>query len=166
MPPFGPTTGVAPHGLASRQRTFPYTHPTIQKIAVIGAGAWGTALAITAARAGREVSLWAREAEVVEQIRNHRENKVFLPNQTLPEGIRAEQRIGDALRDADAALLVVPSQFLRATCRAMAPMIGRGMPVVICAKGVERDSGCCCPRSSKRRCRDTRWRSCRAHLRA
>jgi len=115
--------------------------PSAAHLAVIGGGAWGTALALTAARAGRRVALWVREAPVVARIRSHRENHVFLPGHVLPDAIRAEHALDAALRGADAALLVVPSQFLRATCRAMAGTIAPGLPLVICAKGIEHGTG-------------------------
>src|SRR5262245_46879529 len=84
----------------------------ISHVGVVGGGAWGTALAQAAAKAGRQVTLWAREAEVVGQINAARENKTFLPGVSLS---RAIQAVGDirAMADAHALLLVCPAQHLR-----------------------------------------------------
>ncbi|WP_119679306.1 NAD(P)H-dependent glycerol-3-phosphate dehydrogenase [Indioceanicola profundi] len=112
----------------------------MQRIGVIGAGAWGTALAMAAARSGREVTLWAREAEVVESIASRRENTAFLPGIPLEPSIRATGELAEAA-DADALLLVTPAQHLRAGCRALKPHLKPGVPVVICAKGIELDTG-------------------------
>ena len=89
----------------------------INTVAVLGAGAWGTALAAVAARAGRNVVLQAREPEVVKSIREKRENTLFLPNVQLSEKIQVTQSMKEAVCAADAVLLVVPAQFLRATCK-------------------------------------------------
>lgn len=113
----------------------------MQRFAVIGAGAWGTALAITAARAGRAVVLWAREAEAVAAVNDRHENPVFLPGVRLPASIRATGDLAAAVRQADAAILVVPSQFLRAVCRDLSPVLPERLPLVICAKGIERETG-------------------------
>jgi glycerol-3-phosphate dehydrogenase (NAD(P)+) len=110
-------------------------------IAVIGAGAWGTALAISAARAGRKVHLWAREPEVVEAIRAAGENTPFLPDRPVPETVSVSNDMAASVRDAELVLLVVPSQFLRQIAARLEPMLTPGVPVVICAKGIERDTG-------------------------
>jgi len=113
----------------------------IDHIAIVGGGAWGTALAMTAATAGRRVTLWVREAEVALDIRERRENGLFLPGHRLPESIAVETDLALAVRGADAVLLVVPSQFLRPTCEAMGPALKAGTPLVICAKGIEFKTG-------------------------
>jgi glycerol-3-phosphate dehydrogenase (NAD(P)+) len=110
-------------------------------VAVIGAGAWGTALAINAARAGRHVRLWAREPEVVEAIRQNGENTPFLPDRPVPAAVVASNDMAAIVRDADLALLVVPSQFIRAIAATLEPLLPPGVPVVICAKGIERGTG-------------------------
>ena len=109
------------------------------KIAVIGAGAWGTALAEVAARAG-EVTLWAREPEIAAEISVERENAVFLPGIRLDSKIRATSDLSAAAA-AEAVLLVVPAQFLRAVARDMAKFLPVHVPVVLCAKGIEATSG-------------------------
>lgn len=107
-----------------------------ESVGVIGAGAWGTALALAAAQAGRPVVLWARESEVVSQIRDARENPRFLPGVALPPAIAATGNIEEAAA-CDALLVVVPAQHLRATL----PDMPRGKPLVLCAKGIERATG-------------------------
>lgn len=108
----------------------------MKTIGVIGGGAWGTALALTARRAGRDVILWAREPEVVEAVNASRVNPLFLPGIQLDAGLRATGDPAQAV-DADAVLLVSPAQHLRAACRALAPHWRPGVPAVICAKGIE-----------------------------
>ena len=88
------------------------------RIAVIGAGSFGTAMACAARRAGQEVVLWAREAEVAEAINAGRGNPVFLPDIPVESGIAATTDLAAAVRDAEAVLLAVPSQFLRAVAGA------------------------------------------------
>lgn len=112
----------------------------MRRIGVIGAGAWGTALAMAAARAGAEVFLQAREPEVVESINARHENSLFLPGIALDPAIRATASMTDAA-DVDALLLVTPAQHLRAACRALKPDLKPGVPVIICAKGIEIETG-------------------------
>jgi glycerol-3-phosphate dehydrogenase (NAD(P)+) len=110
-----------------------------ERIAVIGAGAWGTALANAAARAGREVTLWARDAKAVAAMTASRESP-RLPGIRLDERIAVTGAIDDARR-ADAILLVVPAQSLRTAARALAAVARKDTPVIACAKGIERDTG-------------------------
>lgn len=113
----------------------------MDRIGVIGAGAWGTALAMAAARAGRQVVLWAREPEVVAAIADRRENTAFLPGHIIDPAIRATGDLAEATA-VDAVLLVTPAQHLRSACRSVKPCLASGVPVVICAKGIELDTGC------------------------
>ncbi|HEX7970061.1 MAG TPA: NAD(P)H-dependent glycerol-3-phosphate dehydrogenase [Stellaceae bacterium] len=112
----------------------------MQRIGIIGGGAWGTALALTARRAGREVVLWAREAEVVAAINRDHANPLFLPGVPLDPAIRATAELGEAVA-ADALLLVAPAQYLRAAATALAPHLAPGVPVLLCTKGIEEKSG-------------------------
>jgi glycerol-3-phosphate dehydrogenase (NAD(P)+) len=112
-----------------------------QRIAVIGAGAWGTALALVACRAGRDVTIAARDKDVVDAINKTHRNRLFLPGVTLDDGIRATTDAGAAAAQAEAVLLAAPAQHLRSVCAALAPHVAAGRPVVLCAKGVERGSG-------------------------
>ena len=110
-------------------------------LAVIGAGAWGTALAQTFARTGHEVRLWARETEVVASIARDRENPLYLPGQTLAETIRASTDLDASLTGADLVFLVIPAQFLRETLAKAIPFLKDGATLIICAKGIEKSSG-------------------------
>jgi glycerol-3-phosphate dehydrogenase (NAD(P)+) len=98
---------------------------------VIGGGAWGTALAQVAARAGLSVTLQAREAEVVDQIRRTGENALFLPGIALDRGVTATGDMAD-LAEADLILAVAPAQHLRAALTAFAPYARPGQPVLLC----------------------------------
>ncbi|BCW87209.1 Glycerol-3-phosphate dehydrogenase [NAD(P)+] [Alphaproteobacteria bacterium SO-S41] len=106
---------------------------------MVGAGAWGTALALTALRAGRRVSLWAREDEVRQSIRTKGENTPFLPGVALPGTLELLDSAAAAAA-ADAILLVPPAQHVRATLGALAGALRPRQPVVICAKGLEKVS--------------------------
>ena len=107
-----------------------------QRIAVIGAGAWGTALANCAARAGRDVTLWARDPAIVARLTGTRENP-RLPGVRLDDRVAATGAIAD-LAHADATLLAVPAQDLRTAATALASNIKVNTPVIACAKGIER----------------------------
>ena len=109
----------------------------IERIGVIGGGAWGTALAQVAAADGRETLLWAREAEVVETVNSAHENRLFLPGIPLSTAIRATGDLAD-LEGCDAWLVVTPAQHMRGVL-ASAPRCGR--PLLLCAKGIEEASG-------------------------
>jgi glycerol-3-phosphate dehydrogenase (NAD(P)+) len=110
---------------------------TIGRIAVIGGGAWGTALAQVAARAGRDVLLWAMESDVVEAINSAHENPIFLPGIPLDPAIRATRKIEDVV-GCDAALVVTPAQHMRSVLE-KAPRCD--MPLVLCSKGIDERSG-------------------------
>ncbi|MDP7651317.1 MAG: NAD(P)H-dependent glycerol-3-phosphate dehydrogenase [Rhodospirillales bacterium] len=111
----------------------------MKTIGIVGAGAWGTALAMVARRAGCAVTLQAREAEVAASINECHENTLFLPGVALDPAIVATTKLAPAA-DADAVLLAVPAQHTRAICTALAPAWTPGVPVVICAKGIEQDT--------------------------
>jgi glycerol-3-phosphate dehydrogenase (NAD(P)+) len=104
---------------------------------LIGGGAWGTALAQVAARAGRDVLLWAMESDVVEAINSAHENPVFLPGIPLDPAIRATGKIEDVV-GCDAALVVTPAQHMRSVLE-KAPRCD--MPLVLCSKGIDERSG-------------------------
>lgn len=112
----------------------------MERIGIIGAGAWGTALAATARRAGRDVVLWARDPDVAEGINLRNENRLYLPGIALDAEIRATAEPA-ALSETDALLMVAPAQHLRAVSEGLADHIPEGRPVVVCAKGIEQDSG-------------------------
>ena len=106
------------------------------RIGVAGAGAWGTALANSAARAGRDVTLWGRDPAAIANMVAARLSP-RLPGISLDTRVAATGAIAD-LNHADAVLLVVPAQELRAAASALAPHIAKSIPVIACAKGIER----------------------------
>lgn len=108
----------------------------MRHLGVMGAGAWGTALACLAATAG-PVTLWARRAEVADEINRGRRNSRYLPGTALPEGVRAVTAL-EALAGCDALLAVVPAQSLRGVLGQAA--VG-GRPLLLCAKGIEAGTG-------------------------
>ena len=108
-------------------------------VGVIGAGAWGTALAQVTTLAGHSVILQAREAEVVEAVNTTRQNSVYLGGVTLSDRVRATSDFAD-LAGCDLILAVPPAQHMRATLKALKPHLRDGTPVVLCSKGVERGS--------------------------
>ncbi len=105
-------------------------------IAVVGAGAWGTALALTCARAGRKVTLWEHDAANAAQLAAKRES-LFLPGMRLDDGIALARDVAEVAR-APAILLVVPAQAVRAVTTTLAPLLAADTPLVVCAKGIER----------------------------
>ena len=113
---------------------------TVQRVAVIGAGAWGTALAIAVHRAGRDVLIWARDATLAQRLNAQHENPDYLPGARLDPAIRATAEAAEAAT-ADALLLAVPAQHLRAIAGGFAAVVPRGRALVVCAKGIERGSG-------------------------
>ncbi|MGE0830929.1 MAG: NAD(P)H-dependent glycerol-3-phosphate dehydrogenase [Hyphomonadaceae bacterium] len=108
-------------------------------VAVLGGGAWGTALAQVAAAAGRQVRLWAREPEVVQGVNTTHENPLFLPGIGLNANVRATGGMEEAA-EAELILAVPPAQHMRAVLRGLRPYLKPGAPIVLCAKGVERGS--------------------------
>lgn len=110
------------------------------KIAVLGGGAWGTALAHMLAKNGVETTLWARNEAVVNSIREARENSLYLPNVTLSESLRAESDPAAALSGADYYLVAIPSQHIRDALHEFRDILP-DEPVIICAsKGIELES--------------------------
>jgi len=111
----------------------PFNH-----IAVIGGGAWGTALALTCWRAGRRVMLWEHDAANAAQLKNRRES-LFLPGVHIDDGIAIADDLSSAAQ-AEVVLVVVPAQAVRAVATALAPLIAAPTPLIVCAKGIERGS--------------------------
>jgi glycerol-3-phosphate dehydrogenase (NAD(P)+) len=113
---------------------------TWRRVAVVGAGAFGTALALVAARAGCAVILWGRDSQHMQRLAETRENATHLPGAHLPTSILATpdaSRVGGA----DIVLMAVPAQATRAALRALSGHLRTGAPVVACAKGIERGTG-------------------------
>jgi len=113
----------------------------MKKIAIIGAGSWGTALALVAARAGNHVRLWAHSAEVADVLRRERENKVYLPDFKLSATIAPTNDLSDALTEAEIVLTVVPSHVCREVYTQMLTFLRPQMVFVNAAKGIEVETG-------------------------
>ncbi|MBZ9675391.1 NAD(P)H-dependent glycerol-3-phosphate dehydrogenase [Mesorhizobium sp. ES1-1] len=110
------------------------------RVTVLGGGAWGTALAQAMLRAGHAVRLFARDPQTAAAI-GRGENPRYLPDIAIAPGIEATSDIGAALAGADCVLAVTPAQALRATLTAAKDHMPSGIPLVLCAKGIERDTG-------------------------
>ena len=110
------------------------------RVAVLGGGAWGTALAMQMRRAGHETRLWARNADLVAAI-NAGENPRYLPGLRLDAGIEATTDIAGVLDGADCVLAVTPAQAMRAVLESVGRQIPAGIPLVLCAKGIEHETG-------------------------
>lgn len=108
---------------------------TFDRIAVLGGGAWGTALANVTARAGRKVTLWEHEASNAEQLTQNRESR-FLRGVRIEDSIAVTRDLAEAAR-AEAILLVVPAQAMRSVVKALAGAIAPRTPIIACAKGIE-----------------------------
>ncbi len=109
----------------------------MKRIAVIGAGSWGTTLALVAARAGNGVRLWAHSAEVADGLRLRRENPIYLPGLPLPDSISPTHDLAEALADAEIVLTAVPSHVCRDVYRQMLPHLRPEMTFVNATKGIE-----------------------------
>jgi glycerol-3-phosphate dehydrogenase (NAD(P)+) len=110
------------------------------RCAVIGAGAWGTALADLLASNGHDTIIWALEPDVAESINAARENRRFLRGLSLATSLRATNALDAALQDAELVVYAVPSQHLRAVARIGAPCVGRRAILAVASKGIERAS--------------------------
>lgn len=113
----------------------------IKKLAVIGAGGWGTALARLAARKGYEVRIWSHEPEVASEINAFHGNKAYLSGVTLPPGLSATSDLGGALDGVDGVITAVPSRFMRSTISQLVPFWHRDFFLLNAAKGLEADTG-------------------------
>jgi glycerol-3-phosphate dehydrogenase (NAD(P)+) len=109
-------------------------------VTILGAGSWGTALAIHLARVGHDVRLWARDADLAAEMADTRTNARYLPDVRLPDRVTPLSKHAQALQDAKVVVFAVPSHGLRAVVRAMAPSIPRDAVLVSATKGLEADS--------------------------
>lgn len=109
-------------------------------VAVVGSGAWGTALACHAAKLGHAVKMWALEDEVVEEIEAKHRNSIYLPDVDLPQSIRASLDAAEVVREAEVVILVPPSKHLRAVSGRIAGRVPRDAVVVVASKGIEEES--------------------------
>ena len=111
------------------------------KIAVLGSGAWGTALALAQTRQGRKTVLWGRSIETADAINKSRQNPHYLPGVTFDVAVEATTDVHAALKGATLILAVIPAQTLRSVLEGMKSDIPVGAPIVLCAKGIEKDTG-------------------------
>src|SRR5580692_6680835 len=109
-------------------------------IAIIGAGGWGTALAIALSRANREVRLWTFESYLVETILATRENPLYLPGTRIPESVRVTNSIEETLDGALIVIVAVPSHVFRSVIERALPFLTKDMIFVSAAKGIENDT--------------------------
>ncbi len=110
------------------------------KVSVLGAGAWGTALAKVLADKGDEVVLWARNDDVVTQVNARHENERYLPGAKLPDSLWATTDMKESLAGATMVLFVAPSHATREVAKLAAPFIEKDVPVVSATKGIENES--------------------------
>jgi glycerol-3-phosphate dehydrogenase (NAD(P)+) len=109
-------------------------------VAIVGAGAWGTALGAHVARLDHRVRMWALEPPVVDDVNVRHENSLFLPDVPLPDSLRATNDAREALEDADLVVLVPPSQYLRAVSSMITSHLPTEALVVVATKGIEEGS--------------------------
>ena len=112
-----------------------------RKIAVLGAGSWGTTFAKVLAEGGSDVTIWARRPELAREITETHRNSDYLPGINLPLALAGDSRIERVLADSEQVYLSVPSQSLRENLKLVRDLIPRGVPVVSLMKGVEKGSG-------------------------
>lgn len=112
----------------------------IQPIAILGAGGWGTALAVHLARIGHDARLWARDAALVDDMRARRANAVYLPDISFPSALRVTGDLAEALDQAGSVVWAVPSHGTRAIVRRATPYVVPGAIVVSATKGLEQDT--------------------------
>lgn len=116
------------------------TISSFRVISVIGAGAWGTALAHLLATKGLNVRLWAFEPEVVESIQTQRENSWYLPDVVLPNSIQAMNSLSDCIQSTDLIVLAVPSHTMAGMMAQLRPLLKKHRPITIATKGIEEDT--------------------------
>lgn len=110
------------------------------RVGILGAGSWGTALALMLYKNGHEVTVWSIDKREVEMLQNEREHKSKLPGVKLPEDMVFTNNLEEGMKEKDFLVLAVPSIFTRSTARSMKPYIKQGQIVVNVAKGIEEDT--------------------------
>ena len=108
---------------------------------VIGIGSWGTALAATLADDGTSVRIWGRSTDAINEINKSHKNTAYVPDAPLPPSLHGIHRMEDAIRDSDVVLIVVPSGAVRSIARQVRDYLSPGIPVAVCAKGIEAETG-------------------------
>jgi glycerol-3-phosphate dehydrogenase (NAD(P)+) len=112
----------------------------VKPVAILGAGSWGTALAVHMARSGREVRLWARDAAHADEIRRTRVNPRYLSEVSIPESVRPMAALDEAVRGIEIVILAVPTHGVRGVMREAAPLLAERAVLVSAAKGLETES--------------------------
>lgn len=111
------------------------------RVAVLGAGSWGTAVAATFAKAGVSTRIWGRDIRVCDEINAKHQNQRYLPDVPLPPKLYAVHEMRAALDGAEAVAIIVPSRSIRSVARQMAEYVEPHIPVAVCAKGIEAETG-------------------------
>jgi glycerol-3-phosphate dehydrogenase (NAD(P)+) len=112
----------------------------LNRLAVVGGGSWGTALAVVLSARFEQVRLWVFEADLAERMARQRVNDVFLPGIRLPDPVHPSAQLEEVLEGADIVVSVMPSHHVRALGGRMAPLVGPDIPVVSATKGIENHS--------------------------
>jgi glycerol-3-phosphate dehydrogenase (NAD(P)+) len=112
----------------------------LQSVGIVGAGAWGTALAVTSRRAGRDVLIWAYEPETRAGINQNHRNETYLPGVKLDRAIEATARLNE-VANCDLLLMATPAQHVRKIAGEIAPYLKPEQPLVLCSKGIEQTTG-------------------------
>jgi glycerol-3-phosphate dehydrogenase (NAD(P)+) len=112
----------------------------MKRIAIIGAGSWGTALAIHLSSIGHPVTLWIYERDLAERMQSHRENDIYLPGFAVPEGVKPTNSLEHTLDGADIVLSAIPSHVCRQVFKRMLPFLKEGKIIVSATKGIENES--------------------------
>lgn len=111
-----------------------------QKVAVLGPGSWGTALAQALAENGHEVRLWGNHEAQIDEINTYHTNRHYLPDLKIPESIKGEKVLKEAIKDADAVLFVVPTKAIRIVAQEFAQVVENKPVIIHASKGLEQDS--------------------------
>ncbi|MEO1637931.1 MAG: NAD(P)H-dependent glycerol-3-phosphate dehydrogenase [Pseudomonadota bacterium] len=127
--------------LPSTSGPAPASAQPFARVAVIGAGSWGTALATTLAQAGVKTCIWGRDTTVTKAINKQHENTTRLPGVPLHPALIATDDMEKALQGAEAVMIVVPSRSIRNVARQVAEYRPKDVPVAVCAKGIEAETG-------------------------
>ena len=109
----------------------------MKNIGIIGAGSWGTALAVNLTRNGHQVTIWSIMEDEIKMLQEHHEHLDKLPNVKLDENMQFTCNLEEAILDKDMLVLAVPSIFTRSTAKSMSPFVTKGQMIVCVAKGIE-----------------------------
>ncbi|WP_027701492.1 NAD(P)H-dependent glycerol-3-phosphate dehydrogenase [Metaclostridioides mangenotii] len=113
----------------------------MEKVCVLGAGSWGSALALVLAKKGYEVCMWTRHSDQAEEINKTRENTAYLPGIIFPENLNLTSDIEEAVKGCNMIVSAVPSQAFRSTCKTIKPFINEDQIIIDVAKGLEKGTG-------------------------